>query len=325
MTTTPIHIISKLRSSENKRVLEAVEELRAHGYLSDGTLKNIALIHAHLEGADLMNADLEGVDFHQAHMEFADLSSANLAGAKMVRATLKGANFSKANLTGVDLFKANLVDAIGLTPAQLRSAKRLIGTTLPDGKLYDGRYNLEGDMQFLAWSRIDQNNPAEIAKMLGVPEDVYTQGQEAYLKTKEEEMATILIIDDDPDIVLSARTVLESAGYRVSEAPNSTRGLEVMQVDRPDLIILDVMMETQTEGFEFARKINDAAPGELLAEFKDIPILMLTSVISTTPTNLEPDIDDLPVEMFVDKPIDMQDLLGKVAWALETRSNREMA
>ena len=89
MTTFPIHIISKLRSSENKRVLEAVGELRAHGWLSDGTLKNIALIHAHLEGADLMNADLEGVDFHQAHMEFTDLSSANLTGAKMVRATSK--------------------------------------------------------------------------------------------------------------------------------------------------------------------------------------------------------------------------------------------
>ena len=325
MTTTPIHIIRKLRSSENKRVLEAVEELRAHGWLGDGTLKNIALIHAHLEGADLMNADLEGVDFHQAHMEFSDLSSANLTGAKMVRATLKGANFSKTDLTGADLFKANLVDAIGLTSAQLRSAKRLIGTTLPDGKLYDGRYNLEGDMKFLAWSRIDPNNPADMAKMLGVPEEVYIQGQASYLKTKEEEMATILIIDDDPDIVFSARTVLESAGYQVNEAPNTTRGLEVMQADRPDLIILDVMMETQTEGFEFARKINDAASGELLAEFKDIPILMLTSVVSTTPINLEPDIDDLPVEMFVDKPIDMQDLLGKVAWALETRSDHELA
>ena len=325
MTTTPIHIISKLRSSENKRVLEAVGELRAHGWLSDGTLKNIALIHAHLEGADLMNADLEGVDFHQAHMEFTDLSSANLTDAKMVRATFKKANLSKTDMTGADLFKANLVDAIGLTPAQLRTTKRLIGATLPDGKLYDGRYNLEGDMQFLAWSRINPNNPAEIAKMLGVPEDVYIQGQEAYLKTKEEEMATILIIDDDPDIVLAARTVLESAGYRVNEAPNTTRGLEVMQANRPDLIILDVMMETKTEGFEFARKINDAVSGDPLAEFKDIPILMLTSVVSTTPTNLEPDIDDLPVEMFVDKPIDMQDLLGKVAWALETRSDRELA
>jgi len=325
MTTTPIHIISKLRSSDNKRVLEAVEELRAHGWLSDGALKNIGLIHAHLEGADLMNANLEGVDFHQAHMQFADLSSANLAGATMVRATLKGANFSKADLTEVDLFKANLVDAIGLTPAQLRTTKRLIGATLPDGKLYDGRYNLEGDMQFLAWSRIDPNNPAEVAKMLGVPEEVYIQGQESYLRTKEEEMATILIIDDDPDIVLSARTVLESAGYRVTEAPNSTRGLEVMKVDQPDLIILDVMMETKTEGFEFAHKINNAVSGDPLAEFKDIPILMLTSVVSTTPTNLEPDIDDLPVEMFVDKPIDMQDLLGKVAWALETRSDRELA
>lgn len=325
MTTPPIHIISKLRSSETRHVLEAVEELRAHGQLSDGTLKNIALIHAHLEGADLMNADLEGVDFHQAHMEFADLSSANLTGAKLVRATLKGANFSKTNLTGVDLFKANLVDAIGLTQAQLRSVKRLIGATLPDGKMYDGRYNLKGDMEFLAWSRIDPNNSAEMAKMLGIPEDVYIQGQEMYRRTKEEEMATILIIDDDPDIVLAARTVLESAGYHVSEAPNSTRGLEVMQTDRPDLIILDVMMETRTEGFEFARKINDAAPGEPLAEFKDIPILMLTSIHSTTPTNMEPDIDELPVEMFVDKPIDMQDLLGKVAWALEIRSDRELA
>ena len=324
MSTTPIQTISKLRSSENKRVLEAVGELRAHGWLSDGTLRNIALIHAHLEGADLMNANLEGIDFHQAHMEFADLSSANLSGAKMVRATLKDANLSNANLTGVDLFKANLVDAIGLTPAQLRTVKRLIGATLPDGKLYDGRYNLEGDMQFLAWSHIDLSKPAEIAKMLGVPEIVYLQGQEAYLKTKEEEMATILIIDDDPDIVLSARTVLESTGYRVNEAPNTTRGLEVMQAERPDLIILDVMMETQTEGFDFARKINDAILGEPLAEFKDIPILMLTSIVSTTPTNLEPDIDNLPVEMFVDKPIDMQDLLGKVAWALETRSDREL-
>jgi CheY-like chemotaxis protein len=212
-----------------------------------------------------------------------------------------------------------------VTPTQLRTAKRLIGATLPDGKLYDGRYNLDGDREFLAWSRIDANNPAEMAKMLGVSEEVYLQGQEAYQKIKEEEMATILIIDDDPDIVLAARTVLESAGYRVNEASNSQRGLESMQARRPDLIILDVMMDTDTEGFEFARKINDAVSGDPLAEFKDIPILMLTSVVSTTPTNLEPDIDDLPVEMFVDKPIDMQDLLGKVAWALETRIEHDLA
>jgi two-component system, OmpR family, alkaline phosphatase synthesis response regulator PhoP len=324
MNTTPIKIISKLRSSENKRVLEAVGELRAHGWLSDGTLKNIALIHAHLEGADLMNADLEGVDFHQAHMEFTDLSSANLSGAELVRATLKNANLSNADITGADLFKANLVDAIGLTLAQLRTAKRLIGATLPDGKLYDGRYNLEGDKEFLAWSRINPNNPADMAKMLGIPEEVYIKGQELYRKTKEEEMATILIIDDDPDIVLAARTVLESAGYRVNEASNTSRGFESMQANRPDLIILDVMMDTQTEGFEFARKLNDAVSGDPLAEFKDIPILMLTSVVSTTPTSMEPDIDDLPVEMFVDKPIDMQDLLGKVAWALESRIDRAL-
>jgi CheY-like chemotaxis protein len=242
----------------------------------------------------------------------------------LVRATLKGANLSKANITGADLFKTNLVDAIGLTQAQLRSAKRLIGATLPDGKLYDGRYNLEGDKQFLAWSHIDSNNAAEMAKMLGIPEEEYVQGQKAYIKSKEGEMATILIIDDDPDIVLSARTVLESAGYEVAEASNTIRGSQIMEAHRPDLIILDVMMETHTEGLDFAHKIKDAAPGDPLAKFKDVPILMLTAIHSTTPTTMEPDIEDLPVEMFVDKPIDMQDLLGKVAWALETRSDREL-
>lgn len=325
MASIPISSISKLRSSENKRVLEAVEELRAHGGLGDGSLKGIALIHAHLEGADLMNADLEGVDFHQAHMEFADLSSANLRDAKLVRASLKGANLTKTKLQGADLFKANLADAIGLTPAQLRTAKRLIGAILPDGKFYDGRYNLDGDRDFLAWSRIDPNDATEIARMLGVPEEAYLQGQESYRKSKEGQMATILIIDDDPDIVLSARTVLESAGYRVSEAPNTTRGLEVMQAGRPDLIILDVMMDTRTEGFDFANRIEAAGPDDPLAQFKDVPILMLTSVNSTTPTSMETDVGALPVEMFVDKPIEMQDLLGKVAWALENRTSREKA
>jgi len=325
MKNIPTQTISKLRSSENKHVLEAVEELRALNLLQDGTLKHIALIHAHLEGADLMDADLEGVDFHQAHMQFADLSSANLADAKLVRATLEGANLNNTNFKGADLFKANFLNAIGLTSDQLRSVKRLIGATLPDGKLYDGRYNLEGDKQFLAWSHTDPNNSAKMAMMLGITEDDYIQGQAMYRGIKEGEMANILIIDDDPDIVLAARTVLENAGYRVNEAPNATRGIGVMQADRPDLIILDVMMDTQTEGFDFARKINDAVSCDPLAEFKDIPILMLTSVVSTTPTSLEPDIDELPVEMFVDKPIDMQDLLGKVAWALETRSSRELA
>ena len=111
MTTIPIHIISKLRSPENKRVLEAVEELRAHGQLSDGTLKNIVLIHAHLEGADLIKVNLEGAELWKANLKGAELLEANLKNAELIRANLQGADLTRANLNGVDFWKTDLKGA----------------------------------------------------------------------------------------------------------------------------------------------------------------------------------------------------------------------
>ena len=63
-------------------------------------------------------------------------------------------------------------------------------------------------------------------------------------------MAKILIVDDDPDMVLAARLCLEGAGHAVIEAGNGTEGLEKIKQDKPDLIILDVMMDSTTEGFQ---------------------------------------------------------------------------
>lgn len=129
-------------------------------------------------------------------------------------------------------------------------------------------------------------------------------------------MAKILVIDDDPDIVLSARTILEKAGHQVIEAPNGREGLEKIRSDTPDLVILDVMMDTSTEGFQLALRLRNPDPTSDLAEFAHIPILMLTAIHSTTPLRFEPDVDYLPVELFVDKPIDPEDLLKKVEWVL---------
>ncbi len=129
-------------------------------------------------------------------------------------------------------------------------------------------------------------------------------------------MAKILVIDDDPDIVTAVRMVLESAGYQVLSAPNGKQGLERIKSDTPDLIVLDVMMETHTEGFEVALKLHSPDPASEWRPFRNIPILMLTAIHSTTPLRYEPDIDYLPVELFVDKPIDPDDLLGKVNWIL---------
>lgn len=129
-------------------------------------------------------------------------------------------------------------------------------------------------------------------------------------------MAKILIVDDDPDIVLAVRMVLESVDHEVIEASSGQKGIEMIRTEHPDLIILDVMMETKTEGFQLALKLRSPDPTSEFIEYKDIPILMLTAIHSTTPLRFEPDIDYLPVELFVDKPIDPDDLIGKVDWLL---------
>ena len=132
----------------------------------------------------------------------------------------------------------------------------------------------------------------------------------------DNKMARILIIDDDPDIVLAVRMSLEAEGYEVIEANSGAQGIDMIKAERPDLIILDVMMETKTEGFQMALKLHSPDPTSEFVEYKDIPILMLTAIHSTTPLRFEPDIDYLPVELFVDKPIDPEDLVGKVEWLL---------
>ncbi len=135
-------------------------------------------------------------------------------------------------------------------------------------------------------------------------------------------MTKILVIDDDPDTVLACRMALENAGYAVEEAKNGRQGLEKIKAERPDLIILDVMMDTATEGFQLALKLRNPDPTSDWAAFSDIPILMLTAIHSTTPLRFEPDIDYLPVELFVDKPIDPDDLVGKVEWVLSEEQER---
>ena len=129
-------------------------------------------------------------------------------------------------------------------------------------------------------------------------------------------MSKILIIDDDPDIVDAVSLTLESIGHEIVAASSGKAGMAMLEKERPDLIILDVMMETHTEGFQMALKLHSPDPTSKLASFKDIPILMLTAIHSTTPLHFEPDIDYLPVELFVDKPIDPDDLISKVDWIL---------
>jgi CheY-like chemotaxis protein len=125
-------------------------------------------------------------------------------------------------------------------------------------------------------------------------------------------MAKILIVDDDPDMVLAARLCLERAGYQVIEAKNGDEGLAKVKNDEPDLIILDVMMNTTTEGFQVALTLRSPDPQSEFAAYKDIPIIMLTALHSTSPVRFAPEQDYLPVDAFIDKPIDPDKLVEQV-------------
>jgi CheY-like chemotaxis protein len=122
----------------------------------------------------------------------------------------------------------------------------------------------------------------------------------------------ILLIDDDPDLRLTLRLPLESAGYSVSEASSVLEGRSAVKELRPDLIVLDVMMETATAGFQFALELHSADPKSEYRDFREIPILMLTAIHSTTPLRFAPDEDYLPIQTFLEKPVETGVLLATV-------------
>ncbi len=125
----------------------------------------------------------------------------------------------------------------------------------------------------------------------------------------------ILLIDDDVDIIEMNTALLSHAGYTVVSAYSGTEGLEKMIAEKPDLVILDVMMSSVGEGFEVARQVrrNPAIAGT--------PILMLTGVNQEHPFNLHvgADADWNPVDCFLEKPVQKDDLLAKVASMLHTK------
>jgi CheY-like chemotaxis protein len=134
-------------------------------------------------------------------------------------------------------------------------------------------------------------------------------------------MAKILMIDDDPDIITAIRFPLEASGHDFFVASSGEEGLQQVKELNPDLIILDVMMETATEGFQLAHRLRDRSSTSEYAAYSGIPILMLTAIHTTTPLRFAPDEDYLPVDAFLDKSADPDELLIKVDDLLKKRSN----
>ena len=120
----------------------------------------------------------------------------------------------------------------------------------------------------------------------------------------------ILVVDDDPDILEALTMILESQGYQVVSARDGVEGLATLKAEKPDLMILDLLMP-KMDGFAVCKELQDPR----WSKYRDIPILILTSVREEASrrryeleTGLELDVDD-----YVEKPISPDILLERVA------------
>jgi DNA-binding response OmpR family regulator len=127
-------------------------------------------------------------------------------------------------------------------------------------------------------------------------------------------MALIAIIDDDPDIIDASTLVLKSKGYKVITATNPKDGYDIVIQNKPDLIILDVMMDEPDDGFFLAQKFRK--------ENVNSPILMYSSVSKTVGMDYAPG-ELVPVDDFVEKPISPEELIQKVGRLLGHLQDKE--
>jgi len=116
-------------------------------------------------------------------------------------------------------------------------------------------------------------------------------------------MATIAIIDDDPDILDASSLVLRAKGYEVITADNPDDGFKIVMERKPDLIILDVMMDEPDDGFFLAQKLRRK-------KFNG-PIIMYTSVSKSIGMEFGAS-EIVPVDDFIEKPIAPDVLVDKV-------------
>jgi CheY-like chemotaxis protein len=119
-------------------------------------------------------------------------------------------------------------------------------------------------------------------------------------------MAKILIVDDDPDFQNATAIILKKEGHSTIQAKSGNEGLQLARSDNPDLIILDVMMDSVLDGVSMSQQVHDDD------RIRDIPILMVTSIANTDYAELFPTDEYIHIRAFMSKPIDPAKLIKQV-------------
>jgi DNA-binding response OmpR family regulator len=125
----------------------------------------------------------------------------------------------------------------------------------------------------------------------------------------------VVIIDDDSDVRVALTYMLEPAGYEVIGCSTGEEGMKTIREVRPDVILLDVMLASPSEGFHLAYELRrDEA-------LQDIPIVMISAIGSRMGMDYAKELgsDYLPVEKFLDKPLKKDTVLAAVREVLQNK------
>ena len=132
---------------------------------------------------------------------------------------------------------------------------------------------------------------------------------------------TILVIDDDPEICEALEEILSEYHYEVLTAQDTSKGSQLIEQRRPDLLILDIMMTTMHEGLDFASKLK-AKEGVY-----GIPILIVSArppVERGYGRTIDQDMDWIAADIFMEKPVDPEDLIKNVKILLKEPYDEEI-
>lgn len=122
-----------------------------------------------------------------------------------------------------------------------------------------------------------------------------------------------MVVDDEPDIRYLLRKMLEKEGYEVTEARDGRECLEKLKKERPDLILLDIMMPGMF-GWEVSKRIKE---DEMT---KSIPVAMLT--VRTSEEDKVKSLEESLADWHISKPMDREKLMETIKWLLETPPKR---
>ena len=129
----------------------------------------------------------------------------------------------------------------------------------------------------------------------------------------------IVIIDDNTDFLFTMETFLKKNSFEVQTAEDGQKGLELIRKERPDLVLLDIMMETLFSGFEVCKAVRSDD------DLKYMPIIGISAMGEELDINYSewPDYEYFRPDAFLDKPIDKQRLLQLIPEVIQKAQKRK--